>query len=186
MNQNDQFPLVSLVEFTVKTTWTKAFCYAVPPPPTQMITGAEGWECMAGSGETYPSCKTCSLKRGGVSSHAYGGHHNLEARWSPGGGLFSRTCSRLQPATPIPCSQMSFPSQHFKIHLKCHVYWEELLTIAPTQIESSPPVSQGPTHTLDRGIHNASLHSFLFMPIFLTSLSASWGLRPQHLSQCPA
>lgn len=38
------------------------------------------------------------------------------------------------------------------------------------------PVSQGPTLTLNCGIHNISLHSFLFMPIFLTSLLASWGL----------
>ena len=35
------------------------------------------------------------------------------------------------------------------------------------------PVSQGPTLTLNCGIHNISLHSFLFMPIFFTSLLAS-------------
>lgn len=35
------------------------------PPLTQMITGTRGWECMAGSGETYQSFKTYSVKRGG-------------------------------------------------------------------------------------------------------------------------
>lgn len=61
VNPDDQFLPVSLAEFTVKTTWTKASCYTVPQPHpkwSQMITG---WECMATSGETYQSCKTCSL-----------------------------------------------------------------------------------------------------------------------------
>lgn len=128
---------------------------------------------MAGSGETYQSCKTCSLK---------GGWSIFTCPWR-----VPQSLSKVEPwrrtflKKSVQDSNLPliyhvlkyhfYPSISRSAQVSCflrrapdhHPYPD---TIIPS------PVSQGPTLTLNCGIH-ISLHSFLFMPIFLTSLLAS-------------
>lgn len=106
--------------------------YCPPTPP--LITGAGVWKCVVGSGDTYQSCESCSLKKEGA--HLQMPMERITILRQDGALVegFSQGPAQDYNLTHAMFSNL-IPIPAFQNSAKCYVFWKELLKIFPTQTE---------------------------------------------------